>query len=250
MSDHLVMSMRFSYNYNGQITNQKEDFNYFSWNLESAGNLLDLYSITFNQSKDLQGHYTIFNIPFSQYLRTDFSFTRYKYISKESSFVYKFYAGIGISYANAEALPYEKAFFGGGANGLRAWQLRSLGPGSTTSSSSNKYDRAGDITLGANLEYRFPITGPLECATFLDFGNIWTLKEQDGLAGGKISKDFYKEIAAGTGIGIRLNLGVLLVRLDFALKVWDPSLPLKKRFVLNDAKFKDIVLQFGVGYPF
>ncbi|MBR1774010.1 MAG: BamA/TamA family outer membrane protein [Bacteroidales bacterium] len=250
MSDHLVMAMRFSYNYNGQTTNQKQDFNYFSWNLETAGNLLDLYSVTFNQSKDAQGHYTIFNIPFSQYVRTDFSFTHYNYLTQNTSFVYKFYGGIGVSYANAEALPYEKSFFGGGANGLRAWQLRSLGPGCSVPTGDTKYDRAGDISFGANFEYRFPIMGFLEGATFLDLGNIWTLRDQQGMDGGKISEDFYKEIAAGVGFGVRLNIKVFILRFDFALKAWDPSKELKERFVLDNSKFSDIAVQFGIGYPF
>ncbi len=250
MSDHLVMAIRFSYNYNGQQTTQKQDFNYFSWNIETAGNVLDLYSMTFNQSKDDDGHYTLFHIPFAQYVRTDFSFTHYNYLTQNTSFVYKIYGGIGIPYANAEALPYEKAFFGGGANGLRAWQLRSLGPGSSTPSGDRKYDRAGDIAIGANFEYRFPIAGFLEGAMFLDLGNIWTLSDQVGLEGGTISKDFYKEIACGTGLGARLNFGIFLFRLDFAIKVWDPSRDLTERFVLDNAKFSDIAIQFGIGYPF
>ena len=250
MSDHFVMAMRFSYNYNGMTTNSRQNFNYFSWNIETAGNVLDLYSIVFNQSKNDEDHYTIFKIPFSQYVRTDFSFTHYNYLTQTTSFVYRIYGGVGISYANAEALPYEKSFFGGGANGLRAWQLRSLGPGSSKQTSSNKYDRAGDIALGANFEYRFPMISVLEGAAFLDLGNIWTMKEQQGTEGGKISENFYKEIAAGGGLGIRLNLSVFIFRLDFALKLWDPSRDLEDRFVLDDFKFRDIAVQFGIGYPF
>ncbi len=250
MSDHFVMSMRFSYNYNGQVTGNRTDFNLFSVNLESSGNLLDLYSLTFDQSKDDEGHYTIFNVPFSQFVRTDFSFTRYHYIGKSSSLVFKLYGGVGVPYANAESLPYEKAFFGGGANGLRAWQLRSLGPGSSKSNDDNTYDKAGDISFGGNIEYRFPMFGPFEGAAFFDFGNIWTLHDQDDTEGGQISKDFYKEIASGTGFGLRCNLGVFILRVDFAAKVWDPSKTLSKRFVLPDTRLKDIAIQFGINYPF
>lgn len=250
MSDHFVMAMRFSYNYNGQTLQEKKDFNYFSWNIETAGNLLDLYSVTFNQSKDDKDHYTIFKIPFSQYVRTDFSFVHYNYLSQNTSFVYKIYGGMGISYGNADALPYEKAFFGGGANGLRAWRLRSLGPGSSKNADNGKYDRAGDIAFGANFEYRFPMMSFLEGATFFDIGNIWNLRENEGIIGGKISERFYKEIAAGAGLGIRLNFGVMIIRFDFALKVWDPSKELKERFVLDNSKFSDIAIQFGIGYPF
>lgn len=250
MSDHLVMAMRLSYVYNGQAIEKKRNFNYFSANIETAGNVLDGYSLLFNQNKDENGNYTMFNIPFSQYVRGDFSFVRYNYVSQKSSFVFKLYGGIGIPYGNAEALPYEKSFYGGGANNIRAWQLRGLGPGHSKPSGAMKYDRAGDISMGVNLEYRFPIVGPLEGAGFVDAGNIWTLKDVSGLEGGKFSKDFYKEIATGAGLGLRLNISVMIIRFDFALKVWDPSKDLEDRYVLSNAKFKDISVQFGIGYPF
>ncbi len=251
MSDHFVMAMRYSYVYNGQLVSKKRKrFNYFSANIEIAGNVLDAYSLLSNQSKDNNGNYTIFNIPFSQYFRTDFSFIRYNYLTKRTSFVYKIYGGIGVAYGNAEALPYEKSFFGGGANNLRGWQLRELGPGHSSPTGDMKYDRAGDLAFGINMEYRFPFVGPVEGAAFIDAGNIWTLKEVSGMEGGRISKDFYKEIATDFGLGARLNISVMIIRVDFALKVWDPSLKMSKRFVLSKAKPRDVVIQFGIGYPF
>lgn len=251
MSNHFVMAMRYSYIYNGQNINQKKNFNYFSFNSEIAGNALYAYSEVFNQSKNSDGNYTIFNIPFSQYARTDISFVHYNYIDEKTIFAYKLYGGIGVPYGNAEALPYEKSFFGGGANNLRAWQLRALGPGHSVSSSSNRYDRAGDIMLGANFEYRFPIVSFIEGAAFWDLGNIWTLKEEKGLEGGQFKFDeFYKEIASGIGLGVRLNIKVLIVRFDFSAKVYDPSKDMDSRFVLDNTKLSDIVLQFGIGYPF
>lgn len=250
MSDHFVMAMRFSYVYNGQNIGNKKNFNYFTVNMETAGNVLELYSGIVNQSKDNDGNYTIFNIPFSQYVRGDFSFIRYNYLSKRTSLVCKIFGGIGVSYGNAEALPYEKSFFGGGANNLRGWQLRELGPGSSQPTGKMKHDRAGDLTFGASVEYRFPIVGPLEGAMFMDAGNIWTLKDVAGMEGGKIGKDFYKEIACDLGLGFRLNISVMLIRVDFALKAWDPCKDVEDRFVLDDARFKDISVQFGIGYPF
>ncbi|MBP3254448.1 MAG: BamA/TamA family outer membrane protein [Bacteroidales bacterium] len=250
MSDHLVMAMRFSYVYNGQTVNQKENFRHFTLNVETAGNVLDLYSMAFNLSKDGEDHYTIFNIPFSQYVRSDVSFIKYKYLTKKTSFVYKIYGGAGYCYGNAQSLPYEKAFFGGGANNIRAWQLRALGPGSSKPTGNMRYDRAGDMALGASFEYRFPVAGPLEGAAFVDMGNIWTLNDQQGLEGGKISKDFYKELATGIGLGARIDIQVFILRFDFAVKAWDPAKETEDRFVLNNTKFKDINVQFGIGYPF
>lgn len=250
MSDHFVMAMRFSYVYNGQQVGSKKNFNYFSANVETAGNVLDLYSDVFSLNKDNNGNYTVFNIPFSQYIRTDFSFIRYSYLTQKTSLVCKIYGGIGVAYSNAEALPYEKSFFGGGANNLRAWQLRELGPGHSSPSGDMKYDRAGDLAFGASVEYRFPFVGPLELAAFVDAGNIWTLRDVAGFEGGKISQDFYKEIASDIGLGVRLNISVMIIRVDFALKMYDPSKAEKDRFVLDNAKFKDVVIQFGIGYPF
>ena len=113
-----------------------------------------------------------------------------------------------------------------------------------------KYDRAGDLAFGINMEYRLPFVGPVEGAAFIDAGNIWTLKEVSGMEGGRISKDFYKEIATDFGLGARLNISVMIIRVDFALKVWDPSLKMSKRFVLSKAKPRDVVIQFGIGHPF
>lgn len=249
MSDHLVMAARLSYVYNGQNVQQRKDFNYFTLNLESAGNLLYAYSQVATLKQNSSGNATVFNIPFAQYLRVDASFIRYKYINKSTTFAYKIYAGAGYPYGNADALPYEKSFFVGGANSVRAWQLRWLGPGSSKPE-NDKYDRAGDITLGASLEYRFKMFGPIEGAAFTDFGNIWTFNDIDNQKGGKFSKNFYKEIACGIGFGLRADIKVLILRLDFAAKLWDPSKDLDDRFVLTDNRFKDLSLQFGIGYPF
>lgn len=251
MSNHLVMAMRYSYIFNGQNIKTKTDFNYFSFNSEIAGNVLDAYSNLFNQSKNTDGNYTLFNIPFSQYARTDLNYIHYNYKGQNSTLVYRVFGGIGVAYGNAQALPYEKSFFGGGANNLRAWQMRGLGPGHSKVASNMKYDRAGDIAFGANIEYRFPIAGFLEGATFLDFGNIWTLKNEKGLEGGQFKFDsFYKEIATGAGFGLRINAKFIIIRFDFAAKVWDPAQDLEDRFVLNNTSLSDIMIQFGIGYPF
>ncbi len=252
MSDHLVMDARFSFVHNGQLSSQnKKSFNYFRANIETAGNLLYLISKLSNQTPNPQGEYELFSVPYSQYVRGDFDFVHYYATGKKSRLVYRFFAGAGWYYGNARSLPYEKSFFAGGANNIRAWQLRELGPGS--SSPQNDYDKSqtGDLTFGASVEYRFPLFSILEGAAFVDAGNIWTWKEQDGLSGGSFAADrFFKEIAVGAGLGLRLNIQFLILRFDVAAKAYDPSARQGSRFVLPNTKFKDLQIQFGIGYPF
>ncbi|MEE1226996.1 MAG: BamA/TamA family outer membrane protein [Bacteroidales bacterium] len=251
MTDHMVMDTRFSFSYNGQDLDKRSDFNYIRTNIEAAGNFLYLLSNVFKQSKNDNGQYEVFNIPYSQYVRADFDFIRYFYLNEKSSLVARFFSGCGYYYGNANSLPYEKSFFAGGANNNRAWQLRELGPGSSSPQSALRFDRAGDIAIGGNIEYRFPISGIFEGATFIDIGNIWTINEQKGFENGQFElKDFYKEFAIGGGLGLRLNIQFLIIRLDLAMKLHDPSKAENARWVIKDTQFKDLQLQFGIGYPF
>ncbi len=251
-TDHLVMDMRFSYMYNGQDIQKRNDFQFLRLNAEIAGNLLYLASSALDMKKNENQEYTVFNIPYAQYIRTDFDYKNYRYLSENTSLVFRAYGGIAIPYANANALPYEKSFFGGGSNNLRAWQLRELGPGSSKRDETQlRFDRSGDMSLGGNIEYRFPLFGVVEGATFLDIGNVWTISKQKGLEGGEFRFDrFYKEFAAGAGLGIRLNIEFLIIRVDMALKLWDPSKDLSDRFVLPNTKLRDLNLNLGIGYPF
>lgn len=251
MSDHLVMDTRFGFVHNGQATSKTKDFNYIRTNVEASGNLLYLISKLSKQSKNSQGQYEMFGIPYSQYLRGDLDFVHYHTLKKKTKFVSRFFAGIGWYYGNATSLPYEKSFFAGGANNIRAWQLRELGPGS--SASTNEYDKTqtGDLTFGINLEYRFPLFSVFEGAAFLDAGNIWTWKGEEIVRGSEFDiKRFYKEIAVGVGLGLRINIQFLILRFDLAAKMYDPARPEKDRFVIQDTKFKDLQLQIGIGYPF
>lgn len=251
MSDHLVMDTRFSFIHNGQAVSKTRDFNYFRANVETAGNLLYLISNLIKQTPNAQNQYEVLGIPYSQYVRGDFDFVHYHSIGRKSKLVGRIFAGAGWYYGNAKSLPYEKSFFAGGANNIRAWQLRELGPGGYQS--NNQYDKTqtGDMTLGMNIEYRFPIFSVLEGAAFIDAGNIWNWREQANNQGGSFDiSTFYKEIAVGTGIGLRINIEFLLLRLDLAAKVFDPAKPESERFVLPHNKLKDLQLQFGIGYPF
>ncbi len=248
MSDHLVMDMRFGFVHNGQTISPMGNFNYFRTNVETAGNLLYLISNLAGQTKNDKGEYEVFGIPYAQYVRADLDFVHYHSLGKRSKFVSRFFAGAGLYYGNARSLPYEKSFFAGGANNIRAWQLRGLGPGGSTNAEQTS---SGDMTFGANLEYRFPLFSVLEGAAFVDAGNIWTWQEQEGEPLGSFEANrFWKEIAVGAGIGLRLNIQFLVLRFDLAAKVFDPAQRADAHFVLPHTKLKDLQLQFGIGYPF
>ena len=251
-SDHLVTNSRYSFLYNGQELNRKKDFTYLRFNIESAGNLIYLVDNLSVSSKNDAGQYTIFGIPYAQYLRTDIDVKKYHYISENQTLVFRAYGGIGLPYGNSSGLPYEKSFFSGGNNNHRAWELREIGPGSSKIDDTQlRYDRSGDIQIGGNFEYRFSILGPLEGAAFVDIGNVWTLKPQKDVEGGEMKlNSFYKELATGTGFGIRLNIQFLIIRFDFAVKTWDPSKPMNERWVIPQTKFSSINMNFGIGYPF
>ncbi len=251
MSDHLVMDARFGFVHNGQALAKNRDFNYFRANVETAGNLLYLISKTSNQVPNSQNQYEVLGIPYSQYVRGDFDFVRYHIMGKKSKLVGRIFAGAGYYYGNANSLPYEKCFFAGGANNIRAWQLRELGPGSSKNESGYDKTQTGDMTLGMSIEYRFPIVSVLEGATFVDAGNIWTWREQDNNPGGKFDiGEFYNQIAVGAGVGLRINIEFLVLRFDLAAKVFDPSMNHGDKFVLPNTRLKDLQLQFGIGYPF
>ena len=143
-----------------------------------------------------------------------------------SSIVYSGFFGVGIPYGNSKAIPFEKQYFGGGANGIRAWQVRSLGPGSYISRQTLTFlNQTADIKLEANAEYRFKLFWILEGALFLDAGNIWTYNNDPSRPGSQFSfNKFYKDIAVGTGTGLRFDFKFVIGRVDLGMKLRDPLL--------------------------
>ena len=159
--------------------------------------------------------------------------------------------GIGIPYGNSGVLPYEKSFFAGGTNDIRAWRLRSLGPGAYFDSQTDNFDRIGDILLELNIEERFPIYKYLNGAVFADAGNIWLYKPNSQFPNGEFKfKTFANQIAFGTGVGLRVDLSYFIIRVDAAIPLKDPSKPEGERWVIAKEQFKNFVLNFGIGYPF
>lgn len=224
-------------------------FFYVRWTTDIAGNLISLFNSTL--SRDTSGARTIWNTPYSQYLRTDLTVGYTWRIDKNNSLASRFNLGAGHAFGNSKVLPFEKMFYAGGANSLRGWQARSVGPGAapmdTTFSIPNQ---TGDIKIEINAEYRFNMFWNFEGALFADAGNIWSTKVEPGKESALFRfKDFYKSIAFNWGAGVRLNLDFLVLRLDLGMVAYDPR---KSSWIGPKNWFKQdtYTLQFGVGYPF
>ncbi|HAQ18853.1 MAG TPA: outer membrane protein assembly factor [Prolixibacteraceae bacterium] len=261
-TDHLIAASNYSWMYNTQNVLKREDYKYYKFNIESAGNLLGLYSRLINKDKTsvldsvtnlTSSHYEILNTRFAQYVKGDFEYRYGHVIDKLSSIVGRAFIGIGVPFGNFNVLPFEKKYFTGGANGIRAWQVRSLGPGSYKAPSDIYPNQSSDIKLESNLEYRFKLFWIMEGALFLDAGNIWAINYKDNREGSVFNIDgFYRQIAVGSGFGIRFDFTYFLFRLDLGMKMRDPSLPSGKRFIPGNYPITGdhFNLSFAIGYPF
>jgi hypothetical protein len=247
-SSHFILDARYDYNFSNQVYGSRLNFTSFHLSIESAGNLLSGFSSLWGNPTDSIGVKELFGVPYSQYVRGTGEITRYFYHGNSSTLVLRALAGIGIPYGNSTAMPYEKSFFGGGPTTMRAWQLRRLGPGSF-SVDNNRVERIGDLQLVLNLEERFRIVGIFEGAVFADMGNVWLFNPADDYPGGEFKLDrFLKDIAVGVGLGLRINVSIATLRLDFAIPVYDPGYSAPWRPSHWD--FDQIVTNFGINYPF
>ncbi|MGC9343238.1 MAG: BamA/TamA family outer membrane protein, partial [Bacteroidales bacterium] len=239
--------------FNNQNIQKSTDFIFFRLNLESAGNILKgIYDLAGVEKKD--GVYRLFNTEFAQYVRGDFDIRYYSVIDENSSIVYRFFAGAGLPYGNSTALPFEKKYFAGGANSIRAWQIRNLGPGSFEETEPSTYpNKTADIKLEANIEYRFKLFWVLEGALFVDAGNIWAITENDEREGSLFKPEsFYKDVAIGTGLGTRFVFSFFTFRLDLGIKARDPVISEGSKWIIGNRGLTsdDLTLNIGIGYPF
>lgn len=247
-TDHFVGVTRYTIELNTQEIGRIRDFVFVKLNFELAGNTL--YAINkWTHGPVVDGGYLLFDVPFSQYLLTDLEFKYFSVLNSRNTLVYRGFAGVGYPYGNSNAMPFEKKYFVGGPNSLRAWNAYSLGPQSEV-----EYENTGDIKLEFNLEYRFKLFWKLEGALFLDAGNIWDIYYQESRANAffKLNK-FYKDFAVGSGFGTRFDFSIFLLRIDIAMKVRDPLAPEGERWIITSRKMNfqdDYRIQFGIGYPF
>ncbi|MFT3886233.1 MAG: BamA/TamA family outer membrane protein [Flavobacteriales bacterium] len=209
------------------------------------------------QQTDTAGNsfYTLAGVRFAQFVKVESDVRWYRTIHEKSSLAFRVDGGVGVPFGNLGVLPFETSFFGGGANGMRAWRARTLGPGSY-SAPLNAFDRIGEVRLEGNAEYRFKLIGYLEGAFFCDIGNIWDLKERTARPGGGFeARNFLSELAVGTGVGARFNFDFFLVRFDLGLQTKDPGLPRGQRWLFQTRDEgrplgQLLNLNLGIGYPF
>ena len=250
--NHITTLSRVSATYNNQSLKHKRNLMYLKMNLSSSGNLLRGVFNASSQQTDTLGRYVILNIPFSQFVKLDVDYRFYFQIRKLGKLVYRLAGGFGKPLSNLAVLPYEQSFFGGGPNGIRAWRARTLGPGSYNSSQSTaRFDKIGNIQMETNIEYRFHIFKSFYGAWFMDAGNIWLSYEDPLKPNGKFKPDqFYKEIAVGSGFGLRYDFSFFILRLDAAVRLRDPEYAENDRWMFDKQPLKSPVLSFGIGYPF
>lgn len=255
--DHFIVDWSYTGSYstfNPRFPNRS--YLQFVIRAETAGHFLYALSELFHFPRNEGGAYMIGTIPFAQYAKGDFNFTYHGIIAPKHHLVTHIGFGAAVPYLNAKVIPFEKRYFGGGASGVRGWQARTLGPGTFRNTGNRMaYDlQVGDIHLEMNFEYRFKVLKFLELAAFTDAGNIWTIYDYDSQPGGVFTKDFYKQIAWSYGVGLRFDLSVMIFRVDFGVKLYDPSridLGTAWRTAKSGLGWRDdMTFHFAIGYPF
>lgn len=250
--DQFLTVLSYDLVFNNQNVNVKHDFSYLWFNIETCGNLVNGICNLANPHPE-GGNHTLWDTEIAQYVKTDIDYRFYKIINEKSSVVWRAYFGIGIPYGNStKGLPFVKRYFIGGANDIRAWQVRTIGPGSYSNEHKN-CDQIADMKIMLNMEYRFPLISVIQGALFIDAGNIWAVDKNDNREGALFSfSRFYKEFALGTGFGLRLDFSFLVLRFDIGIPVYNPSLEAGSRWWESFTPFqiRKFTLNFGIGYPF
>ncbi len=257
-----ILGSAYSYVFNNQTAQKNKDYHYFKWNLEIAGNTLTLFNDIFKTPKKpnfpFPNYYPLFGKEYSQYCKTDVEYMFDHFIDPNNSVAYHIFAGVGVPYGNSDAMPLLKQYYSGGANSIRGWQPRWLGPGSYQYNDTGPYpNNTGDIKIEANIEYRFKLFWVFEGALFNDAGNIWAITQAstDKRNGILFQGDkFYKDMAIASGAGLRLNVTYFIIRLDFAVKTRDPAKNAGERWIFQDIRPPEkqniINYQLAIGYPF
>lgn len=268
--DVLILGGGYSFIYNTQSIQrsraESDQYVFLRFNFETAGNLNSLIDVIRGARKVGDTTFNFLGQPYAQYVRGDIDL-RYNYrFNLASSIVYRGFLGVGIPYGNSRAMPFEKQYFGGGANSIRAWRVRSLGPGSYDAVGDTGQDtlflnQTADIKIELNAEYRFNLieifSMMVEGAIFVDAGNIWTYNSDPARPGTSFSfrntsttNAFYRDFAIGTGGGLRFDFNFVIARLDLGIKVRDPKEG--EGWIIGNRPLgrRDLSLVLGIGYPF
>jgi len=247
--DLFIMKTGFGYSFNNGRVAVKA-------NIETAGNLLNLGSHLFRAERDGEGHYRVFNIAYAQYVKGDFDFTHNLLSNYRDQLVFHFGIGIAYPYGNSSVLPFEKRYFSGGANSVRGWSVRSLGPGryKDKDGNINFITQTGDMKLDLNLEYRTRLFWKFGGALFVDAGNIWTLRNYEVQPGGQFKLNcLLEDLAVSYGLGLRMNFDYFIIRFDLGMKAVNPAYETddEEHFpVVHPRLSRDLAFHFAVGLPF
>ena len=253
----LITKLGYTYSYNSSLDESRR-FDRVAYSVragvECSGNLLYLATNAINAPKNSEGQHTFLNIAYAQYVKGDFDMTTRVKVDDRNSIVMHMGLGVAYPYGNSRILPFEKRYFAGGANGMRGWTVRTLGPGRYRSNGTNIdfINQSGDVKLDLNVEYRSHLFGRLHSAVFVDAGNIWTLREYKEQSGGQFGfGSFYKELAFSYGLGVRFELDMFVFRLDAAMKAVNPAYSGRDKYPIINPDFgRDFALHFAIGHPF
>ena len=240
----LIPSISYTYTYNNSKNYKDIDFSFFRARVVSSGNLTTLLAT----KKDNNNVKTLFKTPIAQYIRTDLEYKKFWNVSLENVLAFRSFLGVAIPYGNSNTIPFSRSYFIGGPNDLRAWKIYDLGPGSTQ---SGLEFNVGNLKFISSLEYRFKIINSIKGALFIDAGNIWDISNSEITTSEARFKGInsLKDIAIGSGFGIRYDLSFILLRLDLGFKTYEPYLPKENKWFSN-YNFTKTVFNFGISYPF
>lgn len=245
--NNFILATSFSFSKTTKTDTKDNNFYLFRTKIESAGSLFSLIANTANLPKNQNDRYEIFNLEYSEYIKTEFDYIKYWDLSKEKVIAIRSFFGIAIPYGNARSIPFSRSYFAGGSNDNRAWQPYRLGPGS--SGAVNDYNEA-NMKIALSAEFRFKILGSIKGALFADAGNIWNVLDNIDYEKAKFNNlSDLKELALGTGFGLRYDLDFFVIRFDLAFKTYNPANNINERW-FNDYDFAHSVFNFGINYPF
>ena len=247
--DLFIMRMGFGYAYNnGHVA--------LRTSVETAGNILGACSKLFGGKKNDLGQYKLFNIAYAQYVKGDFDYTQQLMKGLNDQLVFHIGLGMAYPYGNSKVLPFEKRYFSGGANSVRGWTVRSLGPGRYKDKDGrvNFITQTGDVKLDMNVEYRMKLFWKFNGAIFVDAGNIWTFREYEGQEGGQLKLDrILQDLAVSYGLGLRLNFDYFILRFDLGMKAVNPAFEIESDAhypIIHPKLSRDLAFHFAVGMPF
>ncbi len=250
----LTAGISASYSYNTQRSDMDMDATVVRANLETAGNLIHGLESLFSHPAPGKDYYEILGIRYSQYVRAELSASHRVSLGHNMALAGRLYGGVGVTYGNSHgrSIPFDRMFYCGGANSMRGWVPRTLGPGNRLQSNDTAYPaQVGDVRLEANLEFRFPIWWIFHGAAFLDVGNVWYLRDTEDSHPEEVFhfNSFYKQLGFNTGLGLRIDATFVILRIDWGLQLHNPGMPAGERWIHN-FKWDNMALNFGVGYPF